>query len=319
MSAHFESTPGMRIVSAERSSLPLAEFIRDRVDDLRSSVLQHGAVLFRGFHVPDAAGFQAFIEALKTESMDYKYKSTPRTRVDRDIFTATEYPRQLEIPMHCENAYQRVWPMWISLCCITPASAGGQTPIASMRKVTASIDPKLLRKFADRGVKYIRHYRPYVDLQWQDVFQTKDRSVVAKFCRENGIHHRWLEQDVLRTEHVCQGTAAHPVTSETFFFNQAHLFHASSLDPKAAEDLIKLFGADRLPRHATYGDGEEISISELDQVRKAFASAAIDLEWRQGDVVVLDNMQFAHGRRKYAGDRRVLASLLHPHHGAAGG
>jgi alpha-ketoglutarate-dependent taurine dioxygenase len=117
----------------------------------------------------------------------------------------------------------------------------------------------------------------------------------------------------LRTEQVCQGAARHPLSGDIVFFNQAHLFHVSSLSAKAAADMIEFFGRDRLPRNATYGDGEDIRADDLELVRAAFSSAAVDLQWQQGDVVILDNMRFAHGRRAYSGERRVLASLLNPY------
>jgi alpha-ketoglutarate-dependent taurine dioxygenase len=204
--------------------------------------------------------------------------------------------------------------MWISLCCLTPATGGGgETPIASMRQVTAAIPREVVERFAERGVKYIRNYRPHVDLAWQDVFGTSDRGEVARFCAGNELHHAWIDQDTLRTEQVCQGVAKHPVTGDTVFFNQAHLFHVSSLGAKVAREMISFFGRDGLPRDARFGDGEEISASDFAAVRAAFDSAAVDLRWQRGDVVIVDNMQFAHGRRAFSGERRVLAALLNPH------
>lgn len=309
-----EDVTPLPVVTPVGHGVSLAEFVREHVDELARQIRENGGVLFRGFHVREPADYQSFIDSLNVEPMDYIYRSTPRTHVQRDIFTATEYPAQLEIPLHCENAYQRVWPMWISLCCLTPATGGGgQTPVADLKAVTEAIPSEIVDSFRRRKVKYIRHYRPYVDVSWQDVFQTEDREQVAEFCRENDIRHEWLDQETLRTEQVCQGVATHPETGDAVFFNQAHLFHVSSLSENAAEEMIKFFGRDRLPRNAAFGDGEEISGGDLEAVRSAFASAAVDLQWRQGDVVILDNMQFAHGRRTYSGERRVLASLLKPY------
>jgi len=301
------------IVQADEAGKPLAEFVSGRIKHFAALILEHRGILFRGFRVRDATDYQAFIEALGVKPMDYTYRSTPRTHVQGAVFTATEYPARIEIPLHCENAYQRTWPMWLSFCCIKPASAGGQTPVADMRKVTAAIPPAILDRFARRRVKYIRHYHPHVDLPWGTVFRTTDREELATFCRENDIHHEWLDSDILRTEHVCQGVADHPETGETVFFNQAHLFHVSSLGEQVAEDLIGVYGRDRLPRDARFGDGGNIGAEDLAAVRSAFASAAVDLQWQQGDVVVLDNMQVAHGRRAYVGERRLLAALLEPY------
>jgi alpha-ketoglutarate-dependent taurine dioxygenase len=307
------TTVPLHVVQAEGADASLIEVIHGRAEYFASLVLEHGGILFRGFRVREAADHQKAIDALRAKPMDYTYRSTPRTQVHGAVFTATEYPHDLEIPLHCENAYQLTWPLWLSFCCIKPAATGGETPIAHMRKVTAAIPPATLDRFTQRGVKYIRHYRPHVDLSWESVFRTGDRAKVASFCAENRIHHEWLDAETLRTEQVCQGVAAHPVTGATVFFNQAHLFHMSSLGPLAAAEMIDVFGRDRVPRHARFGDGSDIGAEDLDAVRAAFASAAVDWQWQQGDVVVLDNMQVAHGRRAYTGERRVLAALLNPH------
>jgi alpha-ketoglutarate-dependent taurine dioxygenase len=308
-----QQTLPLHIVQAPQPQASLSEFVSGRGDHFAGLILEHGGILFRGFRVQDASDHRASIDALGAKTMDYTYRSTPRTHVHEGVFTATEYPPELEIPLHCENAYQRTWPMWLSLCCIQPARVGGQTPIADMRKITAAISPATLDRFARRGVKYIRHYHPHVDLPWQDVFRTKDRAELAQFCTDNAIQHEWLDREILRTEQVCQGIAAHPTTGATVFFNQAHLFHVSSLGQRVAADMIGLFGRDRLPRDAKFGDGSDIGAEDLASVRTTFAAAAIDVQWQRGDVVFLDNMQVAHGRRTFSGERRVLAALLNAH------
>jgi alpha-ketoglutarate-dependent taurine dioxygenase len=179
-----------------------------------------------------------------------------------------------------------------------------------MRRITAAIGERLLDRFEERGVRYVRHYRRYTDLPWQVVFQAEDPEQVAAFCRAADIEHEWLDGETLRTSQVAHGAATHPVTGERLYFNQAHLFHVSSLAAEAARSLIQLFGADRLPRHATYGDGEAIAPADLDHARAAFRQHEISFPWQCGDVLLLDNMQVAHGRQPFRGPRKVLAALL---------
>jgi alpha-ketoglutarate-dependent taurine dioxygenase len=291
----------------------LSRMLQGQRSVLEQKLLQHGALLFRGFAVHDVSGFDRFVGAVTPERLDYVYGSTPRTALGNRIFTATEYPPAQEIPLHNENAYQREWPLKIALCCLTPATKGGETPIADMQAVTAAIGPQLVNKFAQRGVRYVRHYRPYIDVPWQTVFRTEDRSVVARFCAEHDIQHEWLDKDTLRTTQTCQGVARHPVTGEQVFFNQAHLFHISSLGEQAAKSMLDVFGANRLPRQTFFGDGAEISASDLAAVRTAFSAASLTFPWQAGDILLLDNMQFAHGRRPFEGPRKVVAALMEPH------
>jgi alpha-ketoglutarate-dependent taurine dioxygenase len=294
-------------------SQPLADVLQAESAIFEEKLLEHGALLFRGFSINSVSTFDGVVQAFSSQRMGYVFRSTPRTAMAAGIFTATEYPPEQEIPLHSENAYQRTWPMKLAFCCLTPAASGGATPIADMRRVTAALDPKLLNRFESRRIRYVRHYRPYLDLPWQTVFQTDSPSDVARFCGEHGLEHRWLEKDVLQTTHACQGVAYHPRTNERLLFNQAHLFHASSLGPNNERALINLFGRNGLPRHALYGDGEEIPLDDLESVRIALRAEAVDLHWQTGDVLLVDNMQVAHGRRPFSGQRRVLAALLEPY------
>ena len=66
--------------------------------------------------------------------------------------------------MHNEMSYARAWPLKIWFYSVTPATSGGQTPIADSRKVLARISPRVRDKFAERQVMYVRNYGHGVDL-----------------------------------------------------------------------------------------------------------------------------------------------------------
>lgn len=311
--------PGLVEPNGERN---LGRFARANREDIESALLEAGALLFRGFSVSAPQDFDGFVTSISSSKMDYVYGSTPRTLVKDRIYTATEYPSNQEIPLHNEVSYFTEWPQKLALCCITPATVNGQTPLADMRLVNTSIGEALVREFQERKVRYVRHYHPYVDVPWQQVFQTekvrleglipRQKANVASFCKRHGIQFEWLEDDVLRTVQICQGTTEHPTTGEVFFFNQAHLFHVSSLDPAKAASMIEMFGMDRLPRNSFFGDGSEIPESSLNRIRAAFRDNAVDFDWQAGDVVLVDNLQAAHGRRTFEGPRQILAALMDP-------
>ncbi|GAA1999244.1 TauD/TfdA family dioxygenase [Catenulispora subtropica] len=298
------------VVSPASGAPDLAEVVaahRARIDE---RLLDHGAVLFRGFPVASVEEFARFGSALSPQALDYVYRSTPRSSVGEGVFTATEYPADQEIALHCENAYQREWPLKLALCCLVAPATRGETPLADLRRVTGAVGQEILDAFEQRQVRYIRHYRPHVDLPWEVVFQTSDRGELAEFCAAHGIEHSWLDATTLRTAQTAQGTARHPVTGERVLFNQAHLFHRSSLPPQIAASLAELFGVDRLPRDAVFGDGTDIPLAYLEAVRAAFRSASVQFPWQPGDVLLIDNMRMAHGRRPYTGERKVIATLL---------
>jgi len=285
--------------------------IDGKVEELRGILLRQGAILFRGFEV-NRDSFGAMVDLLSGSRLEYVYRSTPRTSVADRIFTATNYPPDREIPLHCEEAYQRNWPMLLAFFCERPAAEGGETPLADIVKVTTRIGHQLVQRFRERGVRYIRNYFDGIDLPWTDVFQTNSRADVERFCLKYHIHFNWGRDGVLRTTQICQGTALHPDSGKELWFNQAHLFHASSLGIGVARDMIEAFGVEGLPRNAVYGDGAEIADEDLETIRSAFARERITFRWEKDDVLLLDNMQVAHGRLRYSGQRSVLVAMGNP-------
>jgi alpha-ketoglutarate-dependent taurine dioxygenase len=275
---------------------------------------ERGALLFRGFAVGGTAGFGKLVAAASDAGpLAYLYQSTPRTSVGNQVYTATEYPPSVAIPLHNENAYQRAWPMRLYLFCVVAAAEGGQTPLADMLRVTERIAADVLERFARKGVMYVRNYRDGLDLPWQRVFQTEDPSAVEAYCREHDIHVEWRPGGALRTRQVCQGVAQHPRTGRRLWMNQAHLFHVTGLDPETRTSLLALMDEEDLPRNAYYGDGSPLEPEVLEHVRAAFSAEEVAFDWRSGDVLIIDNMLVAHARRPFSGDRKVLVAMSDAH------
>ncbi len=317
MDAEVEITPlaadrPFGCVTPRRAGIGLLDWVAGRRALLDDWLAVRGALLFRGFADQSALALGDFMAAVGGELMAYRYRSTPRTLVGDRVYTATEYPRDHAIPLHNENAYQRIWPNRLAFQCVEPATRGGRTPIAFMPAVTWRIGAALFEEFTSRQVLYVRNYGLGVDLPWQTVFQAEDRGEVEAFCRMQGIVTEWGEDGCLRTRQVCQGSGRHPVTGEPLWFNQAHLFHISSLPEPVREDLLALFDASDLPRNAFFGDGAALDMDALDRVRAAFAAESFAFDWQAGDVLLLDNMLVAHGRESFEGSRRVLVAMGAP-------
>jgi hypothetical protein len=298
------------LIESDGQSGTIGDYVASQRESILERLTAHGAILFRGFNTASAEAFGEFIQQLDFRPLDYIYRSTPRTRQGKGFYTATEYPADREIPMHNENSYQRIWPRKLAFCCIKPAERGGATPLADMREVQRRLDPSIIEKFKRLGVRYDRTFHKRVDLSWQEVFQTDQAEEVEAFCESNDIAYQWLAGGVLKTSQVNPGVTRHPVLQEDFLFNQAHLFHPSALGDDTLNFMLEAFGRDRLPRNALYGNGEEIEPDVLQAIRLAFDAAAVDVLWQAGDIALIDNIQVAHGRRTYQGERKLLASLL---------
>jgi hypothetical protein len=93
------------------------------------------------------------------------------------------------------------------------------------------------------------------------------------------------------------------------WFNQAHAFHAASLDPSVREALLAEKTEEEFPRNACYGDGTRIDDSVIEEIRQAYKTAAVTFDWQSGDILMIENMLVAHGRAPFTGARRILVAM----------
>jgi len=79
------------------------------------------------------------------------------------------------------------------------------------------------------------------------------------------------------------------------------------------EALLNNFGEENLPYNTYYGDGSKIEESAAREVQEAYDAEKIIFPWKDGDVLLLDNMTMAHGRQPYKGSRKVIVAMVEPY------
>ena len=271
-----------------------------------------GALLIRNLNIPSSKQFAKILTTLfDADLLEYIYRSTPRTELRDNIYTATEYHREQLIQQHNENSYSNVWPTRIGFWCMLPSDTGGETPIADSRNVYSLLPREIREEFEMKGVMYVRNYSN-IDLPWQEVFQSNDPKEVERYCMENRLKFEWRGDDHLRTVQVNAATQIHPFSAEPIWFNQAHLFHERSLADDVREGLRLSLDSEDLPRNAFYGDGTKIDDEIIDVIIRSYERCKLTFSLEKGDLLLLDNMLFSHGRNPYVGDRKVLVGMARP-------
>lgn len=301
------------LLEVDTEGYKLLEWCEEYKDQIEALLLKHGALLIRGLKFPSSKQFGQVLTTLFGEELiGYEYRSTPRTELRDNVYTATEYHPSETIPQHNESSYSNKWAMRAGFLCMLPSETGGATPLADSREVYRNIPEDIRRKFEEKKVLYVRNYGD-IDLPWTEVFQTTDRAVVEQYCRDNDLRCIWKENGDLRTEQVNPAMAVHPQTGEPVWFNQAHLFHVSSLAPEVRDSLLSVCGEEDLPRNAYYGDGSALEDDVLELIRTVYQSATFHFDWRKNDLLLVDNMLFTHGRQPFAGDRKILVGMTRVH------
>lgn len=307
------------VLTPAQPHVRLAPWAAQSVGFIDDHLRRAGALLFRGFGLNTLELFEEVVRAVTPRLLTYTERSTPRTSVSGDIYTATEYPADRQIPLHNENSYSHLFPHRLWFCCLQPAESGGETPLADSREVLRRLTPQTRERFTEKGVMYVRNYGQGIDLDWQTVFQTTSRRAVEDYCRGAGIEFEWRGEERLRTRQVRPAIQFEPETGEPVWFNQAHLFHVSSLETGVREDLLRTTVEEDLTRNAYYGDGSAIDEETLEEIRAVYRECAVTFPWRRGDVLLVNNLLTAHGRNTYQGARRVLVAMADKHHSAPDG
>jgi alpha-ketoglutarate-dependent taurine dioxygenase len=297
------------VVEPDAENLNPVTWAKTNLQLIEQQLLEYGAILFRNFQVERIAQFRDLAQVVSGELIRYNERAAPRIQVDDLIYTSTEYPPDQYIPLHHEMAYSHNWPQKIFLFCVEPAHQRGRTPIADGRRFIQMIDPAIKKRFIEKKILYIRNYGEGVDMPWQDAFQTGDRGAVEQYCSKARMEVEWRDGDRLRTRAIRHVIVTHPKTGETIWFNHAHLFHLSNLEPQVRDALLSEFKEDELPRNVFYGDGSSIETSILDEIRELYNQIAVTFSWQKGDVLMLDNFLTSHGREPYQGPRKILVAL----------
>jgi len=307
---NIESFLGINMLyNIKDQNTPPLEWAQKNKKEVQTHLERNGVLLIRGFKDIREEDFGTILSLLfGGELIDYTFRSTPRTELKNKIYTATEYHHTEWIPQHNENAYSNKWPSRIGLVCKIKADKMGNTPISDSRVAYNQIPAEIRDEFEKKNIMYIRNYSNMIDLPWNEVFQTNDKSKIEAYCKANNILAEWTPNG-LRTKQINQATLVHPITKDKLWFNQAHLFHVSNLDSDLREDLTAILGEEYLPRNTYFGDGTPIDTEVLDIIRKVYDNTKVSFDWQENDLLLLDNMLYTHGREPFEGKRKILVGM----------
>ena len=295
----------------------LRTLLAERAGELRRQLLKHGALLFRGYPVEGLADFEEFVRAYSSGAEPFHYAggASPRNRIGpapAGLYTSTEYPPTLALPLHNELSYAPTYPRHLFFYCVTPPGSGGATTLGDSRRILEAIDPDVVRTLETRKIRYVRNLAsdascPY---SWQAAFDTQDPKVVEELCHASGAEIEWREAGGVRISHVLPAITVHPVTGEAVWFNQADGFHPTVLGEASYAELTAWPGwEDRVRLNALYGDGSPMELAVLDHVRAVIRDHTIPHHWRRGDILVIDNLLAAHGRTPFSGERSIALAM----------
>lgn len=294
-------------------STDLCAWCIERFELMNDLLLNHGAILFRGFGIRSAESLERLARSISDDLCNYVDGNSPRNRISSNVYTSTEYPPEYFISLHNELSYAGRWPEWLQFCCVAAAEQGGETTLADCRRILRDLPLSIVDEFKDKQIRYFRYLHGGTGFgrSWQETFETEDPKIVEEYLAQSGTAWEWKANGALRLSCTRPATAYHPRTGEEIWFNQADQFHPSTHPKEIYEMMMFLYRNDVecFPQHATFGDGSPIPEAALNHIRATVAGNTTACKWQAGDFLIIDNMLVCHGRMPFTGKRRILVTM----------
>lgn len=288
----------------------LCAILGDNKKVVDAALSDAGALLFRGFDVPDARAFDAAVVAYGEQGFTYaeSLSNAVRVNVTERVFTANEAPSTTEIHLHHEMAQTPLYPSKLFFYCEIAPDEGGATPVCRSDWVAEELrerDPDFHSALSAKGVRYT-NIMPGADdaasgqgRSWRSTLGVETQEQAEDRLSDLGYTWEWHDGDSLKaTTPVLSALRVLDDGREVFFNQLIAAFRGWSDSRNEAHKSV------------TFGDGAPITGDDMAQAIALAEEFTRDIAWQAGDVALVDNFTVMHGRRPFAGKRRVLASLI---------
>lgn len=293
------------LIIQESSPLETSKWFKENKEVILENLLEYGAILFRRFAIENAHDFHSIFTILGGNVLEYVNRTSPRDMVYKNIYTSTSYHNEKSILMHHENSYSKNFNQMIAFYCDTPPGRGGETPIADDRLIMDYLPDSTLEAFERKGIQYTRNVVPGFGLDWKSIYGVETKEELSRKLDSEGYNYEWHSESHLRVVWERPAFQLHPQTSAKLWFNHVFFGHKANYDPT----IIELMGEENLPFYVRYGDGTAIPDEIIMRLRSFYDQHKIEFAWQKNDLLLLDNLVYAHGRNRFEGERRILTGM----------
>jgi alpha-ketoglutarate-dependent taurine dioxygenase len=248
----------------------------------------HGALLLRGFAV-DVDLLGRFADRMCCASMPNE--GPHRLMLDPVHSIQTVAGGERAFPLHPELSREPWKPDVAMFACLNPPSEGGETLICDGVALAAALPPPIYAAFAQWRLRYIYAATPEMLAYWLGTETPSDAQLAAPppecpFSFTRGPNR------ILR--HFTRPALHRPMFSDAPAFGNYLLF------------ARYFHGTGDVP---VLEDGRPVPHLWCEAVRMIGERLSVPIEWREGDLLVLDNSRFMHGRNAITDldERRIIS------------
>lgn len=286
-------------------------WIAEEKQRLKDKLIQHGAILFRGFPAANADAFEEHLNQTLFENMPYVGGAAPRTQVTASrIVTANESPSSEKIPFHHEMAQVPHPPGYIFFYCEKAPLQGGATSLLHSAEICDAFmqfNPEFAAKVEAQGVQYIRVMPEVTDRSsaigrsWKETFQVKTLEEAEAVMAEAGMQWEWLDDGEVKTlTRILPAIRFDEETQRKVFFNSIIAVYTGWNDCRNQGETAVICA-----------DGSYMDQAVMQQTVAKMEELCVNFKWQEGDILWINNYTVLHARQPFEGERSILASIAY--------
>ncbi|MEU9663117.1 TauD/TfdA family dioxygenase [Streptomyces chartreusis] len=295
-------------------ALPEVSLAETALEDLGARTLptlldRTGALLIRDAGISSATTLVELATALGLSAQNQLEPFAARRFRGHGVWSQPAWPNTSPMCMHHELGWQQAPPPYLLIACLRPAASGGRTGVADGRAVLPLLPAQLVKRADRHGWSMVRRYADsLIGMPWQEAFPGLDTAAVEAYAATEGIELEWSADGLATRRHRpavrTTGPDRVPAWSNLLAFCSEW-----TMAPPVREYLISALGRQGLPFETAFGDGSPFTAADVEAVNTAYDQATVYVDWRAGDVLLLDNIRTAHSVEPFTGEREM--AVLH--------
>jgi hypothetical protein len=243
-----------------------------------------GLVYLTNTGLSDLADMRRAAKLVMEEEMRYEAGANPRNDLEPNVYEVGA-PLPAWLHYHHEMAYVGTSTTMLGFLAKHAVSGKGQTFVSDNVKATdAILATDFGQKLKELGICYHHH--------WQQSMMTDDPGEAEKYARDHGLETEWGPNRLLKTRYFVSAY-------EYYAPLDRNLLYSSVADDGMWFDTwpkVQHLPYDQRPLKLTFGDLSEMTWDEKALFVDIYDRFGIPIDWNAGDIAVVCNWRWAHGR-----------------------
>jgi len=261
-----------------------------------------GLVCLVNTRLTELSAMRKFAKLVVEDEMRYKGGANPRDNLTKSVYEVGA-PLEAWLHYHHEMAYVSHSTRMLGFLCHKALPDRGYTFVSdNLRATDAILETEFGQKLKELGICYHRNLTDREAFEgteqigvynhWQKSMLTDDPDEAIAMARSRGLEAEWGPDRLLKTRYYVSAFEYFPELDR-------NLLYSSVADDGMWFDAwpkVMHLPYDERPLKLTFGDDTEMTREEKQLFVDIYDRFGIPIQWEVGDIAVVCNYRFAHGR-----------------------